>query len=201
MQQPKGFTLIEILVALFIFVIIVGLVSLSFRQTIINKEVLSDNIDDWILFQKGMAIIENDLKQVVIWQRGVAVDAPSSFYTRDQDWFFARMGYTNPDFTQPTSTLRKIHYQVTASGLNRIVYNATDQKQYEERILSSVTQFEWLFFDDKEGVYDIWPPTNQWRSRLPSGIQLTITHPRFGMIERIFKLPQEFRQDNVAIAQ
>lgn len=190
-MKVKGFTLVEILVALFVFILIVGMISIAFRQVMINREILTEHLDEWLAIQTSMSILQNDMKQIANWQRTVATNAPGSFYTKDNNLYFSKFGYINPGYVKSDSTLRKIQYQITNGQLIRRVFDQDNQLQYQQVIFNGFDKITLTFYDEKQGRYDLWPPTAQWRNKIPYGIAFNFSHPKFNRIERIFNLRVE----------
>lgn len=184
----KGYTLIEILIATFIFSIMVMLVSLALNQYFMNKKLLEEKADILIKGQLAFSIIDNDFKQVVNWKRTVRQDESGSFYTKSGKLHFAKMGYINPDFQLKQSTLQKVEYQLNDNKLIRITLDVNDQVKSRRILLENVTKMQWQFYDLNLKQYTLWPPVQQIRDQLPYGVRITVWHSQLGKITRIYPI-------------
>lgn len=187
----KGFTLIEVLITLTIMGIISSLLMISFAQFNNNKSILEKQSRDLRALQIGFSIINQDFCQIANWTKKINSTDLGSFYTRNNDLFFSKMGYINPQFQQSRSTIQKIRYYLSNQTLYRSVYDYSGKVRYTKPILKNINTIEWTFIDQNLKTYSYWPPTQDWQNRLSRGLKLTISHQVHGRLEKIFYLPQD----------
>jgi general secretion pathway protein J len=68
-MNGKGFTLIEILIALFIFSMVVGVVFVSFREIAVSAGVVNKSNDDYEMAYGCFELIRRDLASIYITQK------------------------------------------------------------------------------------------------------------------------------------
>ena len=199
MFVQRGFTLIEILVAMAIFTLI-GFASTGLLSTVIDSNDLSgERVDKLQSMQRAMIIIERDIQQAisrpiriegevneVVLEGGIGSDSDADSIR------FVRSGWLNPQFILPRSTLESISYRLDEKRLERLSGHYVDNAiGYEPRIrvlLEGVTDFRVEFFvgDTSDGELE-------WRESytgaiLPRGVALEIETETFGLIRREFEL-------------
>ena len=198
----KGFTLIEILVAMAIFTLI-GLASTGLLTSVIQSDELSEQrFDQLQILQRAMLTIERDILQAV--PRPIRVQGEStSIVISGQEGLFnsefgglglVRDGWHNPQMLLHRSTLQAVGYRISEGRLERLYGNYVDNVVgYEPKVkilLEDVEDFQVRFFVDEEE--DPTDPEN-WEktyvgSALPRAVALIITTKQFGEIRREFLL-------------
>src|SRR5690606_33916588 len=166
MKAARGFTLLEILVAMAIFAVVSvlaygGLASIS-RQF----EVTSDAQARLQEIRRGVALIERDLMQFVNrpvrdafqgellppLRGGVDVDIPLEL---------TRAGWRNPT-GMPRPTLQRVAWQRIDDRLERLHWIVLDRAQDAQpvrlEVLDGVTGFELRFLDASGEWQEQWPP-------------------------------------------
>ena len=116
--MQRGFTLIEILVAMAIFTLI-GLASTGLLTTVIDSNSLSqERFEKLQLLQRAMVTIERDIQQAVSrpvranGEKQEVVMAGGEVDGSDDDGIgFVRGGWHNPQLMLPRSTLQYVAYQ------------------------------------------------------------------------------------------
>jgi general secretion pathway protein J len=200
--ESKGFTLIEILVAMAIFTLI-GLASTGLLTSVIQSDELSEQrFDQLQILQRAMLTIERDILQAV--PRPIRVQGEStSIVISGQEGLFnsefgglglVRDGWHNPQMLLHRSTLQAVGYRISEGRLERLYGNYVDNVVgYEPKVkilLEDVEDFQVRFFVDEEE--DPTDPEN-WEktyvgSALPRAVALIITTKQFGEIRREFLL-------------
>ncbi|MBO1256833.1 type II secretion system minor pseudopilin GspJ [Alteromonas sp. 5E99-2] len=199
MKKAKGFTLLEILVAMSIFTLI-GFAATGLLSTVIDSNELSgERFDKLQRLQRAMIIIERDLQQAVA--RSARIDGEISETViedgvsseSDADSLrFVRSGWLNPQFILPRSTLEPILYRVVEKRFERVsghyVDGAIGNEPRVRVLLDDVTNFSVEFFigNTLDGNVD-WNESYT-GTALPRGIALEIDTESFGIIRREFEL-------------
>lgn len=199
MSIQRGFTLLEILIAMAIFTLI-GFASTGLLSTVIDSNSLSgERVDKLQTVQRAMTIIERDIQQIVprpvrlegerndiVIQGGIGDESDADSLR------FVRAGWLNPQFILPRSTLEPVTYQLVEKRLERLsgnyVDNAIGFEPKERVLLDDVNDFRVEFFvgDTKDGELE-------WRDSytgavLPRGVAIEIETDTFGLIRREFSL-------------
>lgn len=200
-NQSKGFTLIEILVAMAIFTII-GLASTGVLTSVLTSDQLSsERFAKLEELQRAMLTMERDIMQIVPRTARVNNEFVSAVLTGGEDVFdsdadglgFVRVGRYNPQMLLPRSTLQGVGYRIQENQLQRLYGNYVDNViGYEPKIkilLSDIEDFRVTFLTDTEKLED----PDEWQesyssSNLPLAISITIVSKTFGEIRREFML-------------
>ncbi|MCC2606490.1 type II secretion system minor pseudopilin GspJ [Planctobacterium marinum] len=199
----SGFTLLEILIALFVFTLI-GLASHSVLNTVLDTDQLSgERFDKLRDLQRAMTIIERDLQQAV--ERKIRIEGESSdivisgglnAFESDADGLaFVRAGWANPKLVLPRSTLQTVGYRLQGDELQRVYSNYVDNVIGAEPkvrvLLQDIEDLQFQFRISREKASD--DNNNQWQdtytgSQLPYAITIEIVSTEFGLIRREFSL-------------
>lgn len=191
MQYRRGFTLIEVLVAMSILAII-GLVSATvLTQMIDSEEVSKDRHERLSELQFAMVTLDRDVRQIVVRQvRAVPEEARRYYITNDAALIdsdsgglaFVRAGWSNPDMMLPRSELQPVVYRVRDGVLQRIYRPFVDDVSGDEGVQDLLTGVESLevSFQHAGEDYERWERPNT----LPDLVIVRIELENFGVIER-----------------
>lgn len=200
-NNQRGFTLIEILVAMAIFTVI-GLASTGVLTSVINSDQLSsERFAKLEELQRAMLTIERDILQIVPRKlrvngeaTGLVISGGEDILSSDADGLgFVRAGWHNPQMLLPRSTLQAIGYRIQEQQLQRLYGNYVDNViGYEPKVkvlLSDIEDFRVSFLteDDKLEEPEEWEEYYS-GATLPIAISITIVSTTFGEIRREFIL-------------
>lgn len=203
MRNYNGFTLLEILIALFVFTLI-GLASHSVLNTVLDTdEISTERFHKLRDLQRAMTIIERDLQQAV--ERAVRVEGETNkivmsgglnAFESDADGLaFVRAGWANPKLVLPRSTLQTVGYRLQGDELQRVYSNYVDNvigAEPKVRILmTDIEDLQFQFRVSRQKADD--DNNNQWQdtytgTQLPYAISIEIVSTEFGLIRREFSL-------------
>lgn len=192
-SKAKGFTLLEVLIAIAIFSMI-SMSSFSIFNTVIksneSSKIRTDRINE---LQRGFLLIERDLLQIAKRSIRLNGEAPQEdfLYTDDNSFSdsestlaFVRHGWTNPGLLLPRSNMQSVAYQLNEGTFERLHFNFVDAIQGQEpKIRKLVTEIEELnfeFFYDKEWQDKII------KKSLPQAIAVEFITKDYGLIRREF---------------
>ncbi|GAA6183932.1 MULTISPECIES: type II secretion system minor pseudopilin GspJ [Alteromonadaceae] len=199
-QKQRGFTLIEIMIAVAIFTLI-GIASTSVMTAVIDSDELSENrFEKLQTLQRAMLTIERDMLQAV--PRAVRLDgeentqvmhAEKNFLESEADGFaFVRAGWQNPQLMLQRSTLQSVGYRMQEGRLERLYGNYVDNVVgYEPKVrvlLTKVDDFQVHFLlnsGEDSADSQSWDDSYA-QDTLPVAVKITITSQEFGVIERKF---------------
>ncbi|MGL1955989.1 MAG: type II secretion system minor pseudopilin GspJ [Colwellia sp.] len=189
----KGFTLLEVLIAIAIFSII-SLSSFTIFDTVLkgdeNAKLRTARQNE---LQRAFLLIERDITQLARRTIRLNGEAPlSSFLQTGSDNFFAteqalsfvRYGWTNPDLLLPRSDMQAVAYRVEDEVLQRLHFNFVDSINGEEPkvrpLISGVSSLSFQFYDGKK-----WQ--DEWASKtIPLAIAIDLETHDYGFIRRQF---------------
>ncbi|OJF69802.1 type II secretion system protein GspJ [Alteromonas sp. V450] len=203
--MQRGFTLIEILIAMAIFTLI-GLASTSLLTTVIDSNELSQTrFSKLQLLQRAMITIERDIQQAV--PRPIRVNGEKTDIAMvggeadgsDGDGIgFVRGGWHNPQLMLPRSTLQYVAYRLKDNKLERLYSTYVDNViGYEPKVRVLLEDIESL------SIEFIAPANNEssfsndgklkWNesykgTQLPKAVAIEFTSKDFGTIRREFAL-------------
>jgi general secretion pathway protein J len=200
MNGNKGFTLLEILIAMAIFTLI-GLASTSVLTSVINSDKLSsERFDKLEKLQRAMLVIERDILQaqpravrLVGEENKQVITGGKNLFESDADGLhFVRSGWHNPQLMLPRSTLQSVVYRLRDNKLQRLYGNYVDNvigwEPKEKTLLADVEDFkvEYLVGDLEDSDSE-----SEWQETytalvLPRAIAIEITTKDFGFIRREF---------------
>ncbi|MDN4502953.1 type II secretion system minor pseudopilin GspJ [Alteromonadaceae bacterium BrNp21-10] len=195
MNTSRGFTLLEILIALAIFTLI-GLASNAVLTSVLNSDRLStQRFDQLQTLQRAMMTIERDVLQALPRHIRIEGEASDTTLSGGQGEFesefygigFVRGGWHNPQLVLPRSTLQPVVYRVQEGTLQRVYSNYVDNVVGAEprikNILDGVEGFSIEFVADAESDSEAYAGND-----LPKAIRIMLNLTAFGDIQRTFLL-------------
>jgi|TARA_R110002111_G_scaffold146968_2_gene213703 general secretion pathway protein J len=200
-NKNRGFTLIEILVAMAIFTII-GLASTGVLTSVINSDQLSsERFEKLEELQRAMLTMERDILQIVPRTARVNSGSASAVISGGEDVLdsdadglgFVRVGWYNPQMLLPRSTLQAVGYRIQENQLQRLYGNYVDNViGYEPKVkilMSDIEDFRVTFLTNAEQLEE----PEEWNETyasgaLPIAISITLVSKTFGEIRREFML-------------
>ena len=202
--MQRGFTLIEILIAMAIFTLI-GLASTGLLTTVIDSNDISEErFAKLQLLQRAMITIERDLQQAVPRAARVngekqdVVMAGGEVDNSDDDGIgFVRGGWHNPQLMLPRSTLQYVAYRFNENRLERLYSNYVDNViGYEPKVrvlLEDIEslKIEFLATSSNESLDEdedlSWNESYK-GTALPRAVAIEFVSKDFGKIRREFTL-------------
>jgi general secretion pathway protein J len=201
-QPQRGFTLLEILIAMAIFTLI-GLASTSVLTRVIDSDELStQRFEKLEVLQRAMLTLERDILQAVPRPVRINGESTSMVISGGEDVLgseadgiaLVRGGWHNPQFMLPRSTLQAVGYRLQEGQLQRLYGNYLDNViGFEPKIkvlLEEVEDFQIEFLTQSLSNTD---DDSAWEEDysgnvLPVAVTVTITTKTFGDIRREFML-------------
>lgn len=201
-RNERGFTLLEVLIAIAIFSVI-SMASFSIFQTVLNSDTVTKERTDRINeLQRGFLIIERDMIQIARRSMRLNGEAPlgaflhtdnESFSSGEKGIAFVRNGWTNPGLLLPRSDMQSVAYRLNDNVLERLHFNFVDAVLGEEpKVRPLITQVEKLDFEFYDGKK--WQKTLE-ENTLPIAIAMEIDTTDYGVIRRQFLVAGDSLQD------
>ena len=187
--RARGFTLVEMLVALAVFAV-VGLMSAQLMsRTLASHEILGERSARLAEVQRAMLILKRDLVQI----NGRSVrdlfgdPLPPVMIGADGMMEFSRAGWRNP-LHSPRAELQRVAYRIHEGHLHRAWWSVLDRAQDSEpvvqRLLSDVDQVEFFALDANGEEHSFWP--NELGGASLVAIIMRLECEPFGIVERIW---------------
>lgn len=169
MNRCRGFTLIEVMVAMAVFAVLAAFSYGTLSQTLLSAEILSDRMDRLQALQRTIRLITDDLQQLA--PRPVRDELGDNLRpaldTGFQSGFaleLTRGGWNNP-VVLPRSTLQRTAYRMEDDELVRYHWYALDRTLSNEPVgvalIDGVESIQFRFLVDNEDFTDQWPPLNR----------------------------------------
>jgi len=196
--NDNGFTLVEVLVALFIFAILTSASTLMLTGSLNSKTAVNEQSKALTSLQLARATIKADMLQVTIRPRRTEFgDQPNLGFEgglifTDQPFLsFMRRGAINPFGAAQRGNSQSVRYLVRGGKLIREVSSRSDPTtstpKTERVLLSGINALNIQFL-----VNGVW--VNEWRAatydaeRLPSAVALTLDINDYGPVRQLFAL-------------
>jgi general secretion pathway protein J len=202
LKLNKGFTLLEVLIAIAIFSII-SLSSFTIFDSVLTGDATAKlRGERHKELQRAFLILERDITQIARRSIRLNGEAPlerliqsasDSFATQEQAIAFVRHGWTNPGLLLPRSDMQAVAYRLSDETLHRLHFNFVDSVVGEEPkvrpLISDVTELTFEYYDGKKWQ-ESWPVNT-----LPLAIAIEIATKDYGVIRRQFLVAGDGQAD------
>ena len=193
-NKKMGFTLIEILIALFVFTII-SMIMVSALHNIFNYQAETEKQAARLNeLQLALLLMSRDIEQTInrpVLNTKGGQDGP--FMGARQNITFTHAGFANPLGELHRSTLQRTGYIFKNENLIRQTWDVLDQtadtKTNSRTLLTSVTDLQFEFLDDKGKFQTTWPLSAQTGSPLPRAVRVSLTLKKWGKLTQLYLIP------------
>lgn len=194
-RLSRGFTLLELLVALAIFALVGALAYSGLSGVLETRKQTQHKAEQLAALQLVFSLIERDMEQASARSvRDILGDAQPVLRVNHDDMIeFTRGGWRNPG-ASARSHLQRVAYQFKDGKLLRMAWPVLDQAQNsaprETVLLSGVKAFEARFYDQALAVQTTWPVStgNAPARPLPRAIEISIEPEGVGRITRLLRV-------------
>jgi len=204
MYRSKGFTLLEVLVAMAIFSV-VGLGANQMLRTVIDTHQKTKvQIKDFSDLSRAFAILERDMSQTI--PRSVRDEygdpmPPLMLSTGPYFVEFTRTGWSNP-IGLARSNLQRVAYQLNEEGeLERrfwlVLDRAEDSEPVVQIILANVEGFRINLISEDGESTDVWPDSDS-NLLIPVAAEVILQTKAYGELRKVFNFvdtPASTRDD------
>ncbi|UTW56524.1 type II secretion system minor pseudopilin GspJ [Kordiimonas sp. SCSIO 12610] len=195
-DNGAGFTLVEVLVALFIFALIASASTVALSSTLQSKSAIEARSEALTSLQLARATFKSDFLQTVIrptrdafgGQNNIGFDGTLKL-SGEPFLKFVKRGWLNPAGARPRANIQAVEYYLNGTNLVRRTLLRTDPTAqtpvYDRTLLSGVNGVSVQFLIN--GIWQAeWFGDGYDESRLPSAIALTIDSDEFGVLRQLF---------------
>ena len=194
MRNNRGFTLVEILVALFIFAI-VSMILVSALRSVIATQSRTDLAAAKLgQLQMALLITSRDLQQAV--NRPITNTQgrlESAFSGTSTGFKFTHMGNVSPMNTQAQSVLQRTDYVWHDNAFWRQTWPTVDQApnatSHERLLMPEVESVDFQYLDPEGHFQHDWPSHSSGAAALPRAVKLTLTIINWGTITQVYLVP------------
>ncbi len=204
MKGQRGFTLLEVLVAITITAVIGIGVWQVLSGVILSRDRVDELAEQFDGLQRAMLLLERDITQIINRPvRDIYGDFKPALTSREDDFalLVTRQGWRNPLGIR-RSSLQRVGWEYTGSELRRRYWPTLDQGQEDNSqdllLIEGVTAFDLRFLNEQNSWVPEWPSDDAMASLTPGsrpdisfplGIEITLEHELFGELVRTFVLP------------
>jgi general secretion pathway protein J len=198
-MKQRGYTLIEVMIALVVFAIIATLSSSVMYHVFDIRERVAIQANQLGELQLTMTLLEHDMVQYIPRTvRANDMHVFSSFVGTYQYMEFTRGGLVNPNAAAKRSGLKRVAYVCSQNQLIRRSWEALDTPErhdYEDRVLlSHLESCSFSYISMYQQIMPEWRAYNveqkQKIQAIPSGVQLIVDPFGWGKMTFLFVIPE-----------
>lgn len=200
-QKARGFTLLEILIAVGIFAILAVASFGSLNSVLSSREHTGAAADKLHQLQLGMTIMQRDFSQLIEASITNEYGDRTHAFIFGQDQTnserlieFTRSGWSNPA-DHMRSTLQRVAYSLEENTLYREYWlrlnRGPDEEPVRAALLEGIDNIEFEFEDAGQNWHDSWPPLNANTDYvgLPQTVRVTLYFENEQELSRLFDIP------------
>ncbi|CAM2874717.1 type II secretion system minor pseudopilin GspJ [Vibrio rarus] len=193
-KRSKGFTLIEVLVAIAVFA---GLSMAAYQvvfQVQLSNQQSQKKLGRLQEVQSALVYLDSDFRQIAVrrFRTNGEEAGKSLIYWQDnlldsdsKGLLFTRLGWINPQQQFPRGEITKVGYRIQGDKLERVWWRYPDTPVGQEGIVTpiidKVEKFDVRFYDGEAWV-KVWTDDDA----LPKAIAVDLTLEDYGKLERVY---------------
>lgn len=201
-RLARGFTLLELLVAMAVFGII-GAMALGGLNAVISQTTQARlQMERLTALQRTLRLMGNDLAGLqprwvrdelgTQWEPPLVTDGAGTFLLR-----LSRGGWSNPAGLPHRGTLQRVQYRIEDGTLLREYWPVMDhvlgQEPRREELLTGVSSLKFLYLDGQGEWQAEWPPLQQGNVQAaarPRAVRMELVLDDWGQIDRLVEVAQ-----------
>lgn len=193
-KQSLGFTLVEILIALFIFTIVTSILSAALYSVIKAQSGTEKSAAYFREIDFAWLMMSRDIEQAV--NRPVmdmSGKEEGAFIGTHNTVTFTHAGWSNPGGGVLRSSLQRTRYRKQGKMLVRETWPVLDQApdtHPHARTLLAVSSVQFQYVDEKRKFHTLWPVSQQQGvSPLPLAVQVILVLPGGRELRQLYVIP------------
>lgn len=199
-MRARGFTLLEVLAAVFIFAIVGMLAMGGYNELVKQSDIVESNAGRTRAIQSAVQRMSEDFQMLeprpIREPLGESLEPALRSDTRTETLAdLTRSGWTNPAGIS-RSTLQRVTYRLQDNKLQRAYWNTLDRTLTTEPtsavLLDNVRSVALRFMDQNQSWHDQWPPlgySGPDAARLrPIAVEITLELEDWGKIVRLLEV-------------
>ncbi|OGO92436.1 MAG: type II secretion system protein GspJ [Coxiella sp. RIFCSPHIGHO2_12_FULL_42_15] len=193
-MRARGFTLLEILIALAIFALVAASSAVVLRTVLNTHRQLKTSDQRLMEMVTAVTILRRDVTQMVARPvKDTSGEAlPALLIPNRTEFEFTRAGYTNPLQMSARSSLQRVAYTLKDHTLYRITWPVLDRapetKSVARVLLQNVTRLRLGFVNNEGQEVEVWSNSTAKEAILPKAIIITLTLKDFAEMRLIFTI-------------
>jgi len=205
LDNSSGFTLIEMMIAVFIFSVVATLAYSGLNYILKGQNYLQTSSNQLRDLQLTFRYFEKDINQMINRSvRNQYQDLQPSFVgDEDKAFSFTHAGWRNPA-NLVRSKMQRVSYQLDENILKRYTWGQLDgaiaEEFFETELLEGVESIKLRYLDQANQWQTSWPPLNSSQVQqlppgavqqfdIPRALELTIKVENMDEIRRLFAAP------------
>lgn len=195
-SKSRGFTLLEILIALFIFAILALLLSNALHNIIGVQSRTETNADRLHETQIALLRMSRDISQAInrpIFNAAGREEA--GFVGKPTSFTFTHAGVSNADGRVLRSTLQRVNYFIDGKTLWRNTWAVLDQAPQstptKRALLDDLESASFEYLDSKNVFHPEWPAKSGPKELLPRAVKINFVITKWGKLSQLYVIPAE----------
>lgn len=199
MKTEKGFTLIEILIALTVFAILAAITSSAMYYAFNTRSRVSEQAERLNSLQLAISLIEHDTEQAIVRdiRAGKEMQLHPVFEGEAQYLEFTRSGFVNPNSEEKRSVLQRVAFLCKNNQLIRrswVTLDPVNLENYQDKVLiDRLMNCQFAYLNHNSQVLSEWRPNavqqNQRAEPMPKAIQINLSLKDWGKMSLLFIIP------------
>lgn len=192
-RAARGFTLIEILVALVVFASLAAITWGALGQIARTRAALAEQQDRFASVVRSVTDLERDLRQAISRPlRGNYGEPVAAVLGSSERIELSRLGYANPR-AEARSNIERVVYGIENRALVRgryaVLDRAPNSSAESRELVDRVTSFRLRYLGVDGAWRDTWPVRDMPIETLPRAVEFRLTLEDVGELRRVVAMP------------
>jgi len=194
-NKQHGFTLIEILIALFVFSILALMLSNALHNVINVQSGTDQSAERLRKLQYALLMMSRDVEQTINRPILNASGKPDqAFIGTASSMTFTHTGIAATPDNLMRSNMRRAQYSFHDNALWRntwpVLDQAPDTQSSGRNLLDNVEDVHFEYLDEKNRFHSEWPILGQSNTQpLPRAVRVYMTIPHWGSVSQLYVIP------------
>ncbi len=198
-RTQNGFTLLEILIALFIFTIVSIIMVTAMHTVFTTQSATEKQAGRLAKLQIALLFVSRDLEQTINRPITNTTGKKEGLIGTRNTLTFTHAGVANPQGKMLRTTLQRTRYRLEKESLIRDTWPTLDQVNKSipnsRVLLTDVTELYFEYLDDKNHFQKFWPPSDSSQSVMLKAIRVSLTLKNWGKISQFYLIPGQLLEN------